>query len=133
VSKRNAGSQPSSDFDFSLDPDLDMKVPRRATEPEKNDALSLTAKVLSTGAEHMTTMVMPSPKSGAVDRVRGRTCMISDSTWSAVQRKAQEEGRTAKYYLLRGLQMQGFPVSDDDLEDRRGQFLKDASDARKAK
>ncbi len=116
-------------------PNLKTNQDRAAEDIRKAeiDTARLLASAQQTGA--ITTHVTTSTETDAAadDLVKGYTTPMPVRVRKSVDARGVEEGKSLKYYVLKGLQMQGFPVHDDDLIDQRGSFLKKAAADRKTK
>ncbi|MDA8232826.1 MAG: hypothetical protein M0006_15960 [Magnetospirillum sp.] len=120
-------------FDFDL-PDAGSALlpPRMARPAPAEEMKAVSGQLLGEAhaAGTLTTQVLPTrPESSGPNR---RTVWIGDHIWNALGERALREGRTRTYYVLLGLQQLGFPVSEGDLEDKRGSFLKEAARERRA-
>jgi hypothetical protein len=129
------------DFDVVVKPigtaKPSLRTPQDRVEEDLQGTDTLAARLMAAGVASgtMTTVVtthVPSKaETDAGDVVKGYTVPMPKRVKRAVDVRSTEDGRSIKYYVLLGLQMQGFPVRDEDLEDNRGSFLKKVAAARR--
>lgn len=106
--------------------------PKRKRTPSPESA-EKTGRVLgeAQAAGIVTTQIGAKREPIDQERSKNHTLPMANRIWDALTERARLENQTAKYFLLKGLQMQGFPVTDSDLEDRRGSFIKEAARRRR--
>lgn len=114
---------------------LPPRRPRRGPEGQQHeaavDAAMATGRALAESAGTVTTTVRVTEDRADAEQVKARSCPMPNRIWDALTDRANRDRTTAKYFILKGLQMQGFPVRDEDLEDRRGSFIRDVARARR--
>ncbi|WP_142849573.1 hypothetical protein [Telmatospirillum sp. J64-1] len=121
------------DFDLPGATPSPRKPKLRRHVPEVEEGEVESAKILAQArATGVVTTELAKPPAEDDDEWGKRTVPMPKRVSVALDRRSGDEGKTLKYYVLKGLQMQGFPVKDEDLEDRRGSALKEMAALRRA-